>query len=239
MSHSHVLERLASDLKMAGRALGTRQQYLASLRRFEERIGKSTDQATQEEVRGWVEFLQTQPIGPERLRCHYSALSFLFKKTLGRPEVVAFISMPRKDAPLPVILTPQEVKRVLESFTVAKYGIFFSLNLCDGPADQRGPPPGDPGHRRPARRDPRPACQGGRSAHGYAQPEATGPVAELLEVRPAHTAPAVLHPERSTPLPGHGAPGSAVCLGHGRDRKDRHSALSAPQLRHFAPGKPD
>jgi site-specific recombinase XerD len=132
MSHSQVLERLASDLKMAGRALGTRQQYLASLRRFEERIGKAADQANQEEIRSWVEHLQTQPIGPERLRCHYSALVFLFKKTLGRPEVVAFISMPRKDAPLPVILTPHEVKRVLESFTVAKYGIFFSLIYATG-----------------------------------------------------------------------------------------------------------
>ncbi len=63
MSHSHVLERLAPDLKMAGRVLGTRQQHLASLHRFEERIGESADQATQEEVRGWAEFLQTQPIG--------------------------------------------------------------------------------------------------------------------------------------------------------------------------------
>lgn len=132
MSHSVALARLESDLKMAGRALGTRQQYLASLRRFEERIGKSADQASQEEIRAWVEYLQTQPVSPERLRCHYSALSFLFKKTLGRPEVVAFISMPRKDAPLPVVLVPQEVKRVLANFLVAKYMVFFALIYATG-----------------------------------------------------------------------------------------------------------
>jgi len=132
MSHSVALARLESDLKMAGRALGTRQQYLASLRRFEERIGKSADQASQEENRAWVEYLQTQPVSPERLRCHYSALSFLFKKTLGRPEVVAFISMPRKDAPLPVVLVPQEVKRVLANFLVAKYMVFFALIYATG-----------------------------------------------------------------------------------------------------------
>jgi site-specific recombinase XerD len=132
MSHSIVLARLDSDLKMAGRALGTRQQYLASLRRFEERMGKAADQATQEEIRTWVEHLQTLGVSPERLRCHYSALIFLFKKTLGRPEMVAFISMSRKDAPLPVILTAQEVKRVLECFLVAKYAIFFSLIYATG-----------------------------------------------------------------------------------------------------------
>lgn len=132
MSHSVALARLESDLKMAGRALGTRQQYLASLRRFEERIGKSADRATQEEIRTWVEYLQTQPVSPERLRCHYSALTFLFKKTLGRPEMVSFISMPRKDAPLPVVLAPREVKRVLECFLVAKYMVFFALIYATG-----------------------------------------------------------------------------------------------------------
>ncbi len=35
-------------------------------------------------------------------------------------------------APLPAVPTPQEVKRVLESFTVAKYGIFFSLIYATG-----------------------------------------------------------------------------------------------------------
>jgi site-specific recombinase XerD len=96
---------------MAGRA-----QYLASIRRFQEMVGKTADRATQEDIRRWVEHLQGQPIGPERLRCHYSALAFLFRKTLGQPEKVAFISMPRKDAPLPVILTKGEVDRVLKSF---------------------------------------------------------------------------------------------------------------------------
>jgi len=117
---------------MAGRAKGTIQQYLASIRRFQEMVGKSADRTSQEEIRRWVEHLQGQPIGPERLRCHYSALAFLFRKTLGEPEKVAFISMPRKDAPLPVVLTKGEVDRVLKSFTVAKYSVFFALIYAAG-----------------------------------------------------------------------------------------------------------
>src|SRR5664280_2078057 len=132
MSHSSALARLESDLRMAGRAKGTIQQYLASIRRFQEMVGKSAEQTTQEEIRRWVEHLQGQPIGPERLRCHYSALAFLFRKTLGQPEKVAFISMPRKDAPLPVILTKGEVDRVLKAFTVAKYSVFFALIYAAG-----------------------------------------------------------------------------------------------------------
>lgn len=126
------LTRLEGDLRMADRAKGTVQQYLASIRRFEEFLGTDLGEAGQEPIRRWVEHLQAQPIGPERLRCHYSALKFLYGKTLGQPEKVAFLSMPRKDSPLPVVLTSAEVQKVLDGFISAKYRVFFVLLYATG-----------------------------------------------------------------------------------------------------------
>jgi site-specific recombinase XerD len=124
--------RLEGDLQMAGKAPGTIQQYLSSIRGFEAFLGQEMDQATADDLRSWVGHLQRQPIGAARLRCHYSALTFLYRKTLGQPEKVAFISMPRSSAPLPVILTPNEVQRVLGSFTTAKYRTFHTLLYATG-----------------------------------------------------------------------------------------------------------
>ena len=126
------LSRLESDLRMADRAVGTIQQYLASVRRFEEFLGLDLVEADQASIRRWVEHLQGQPIGPERLRCHYSALKFLYGRTLGHPDKVAFLSMPRKDAPLPTVLTAAEVQRVLDGFLVAKHRVFFALIYATG-----------------------------------------------------------------------------------------------------------
>ena len=126
------LSRLERDLQMAGKAGGTIQQYLSSLRGFEAFLGQDASQGHQDDIRGWVDHLRRQPIGPARLRCHYSALTFLFRKTLGQPEKVAFISMPKSDTPLPTVLTPAEVKRVLDSFTTAKYRTFFTLIYATG-----------------------------------------------------------------------------------------------------------
>lgn len=126
------LTRLEGDLRMADRAKGTVQQYLASIRRFEEFLGTDLGEAGQEPIRRWVEHLQAQPIGPERLRCHYSALKFLYGKTLGQPEKVAFLSMPRKDSPLPVVLTSAEMQKVLDGFIYAKYRVFFVLLYATG-----------------------------------------------------------------------------------------------------------
>jgi site-specific recombinase XerD len=89
-------------------------------------------ESDQGSIRRWVEHLQGQPIGPERLRCHYSALKFLCGRTLGQPEKVSFLSMPRKDAPLPTVLTTAEVQRVLDGFLEAKYRVFFALIYATG-----------------------------------------------------------------------------------------------------------
>lgn len=126
------LSRLESDLRMADRASSTIQQYLSSIRRFQDFLGRDLADADPEDIRRWVEHLQGQPIGAQRLRCHYSALTFLYRKTLGRPELVSFISMPREEPPLRIILTKDEVRRVLGGFTVAKYRVFFGLIYATG-----------------------------------------------------------------------------------------------------------
>lgn len=126
------LSRLERDLQMAGKAGGTIQQYLSSLRGFEAFLGQDAGLASQDDLRDWVDHLRRQAISAARLRCHYSALTFLFRKTLGQPEKVAFISMPKSDAPLPTVLTQAEVKRVLDAFTTAKYRTFFALIYATG-----------------------------------------------------------------------------------------------------------
>jgi len=105
------LSRLASDLEMAGRDLAM---------------------ADQDDVRRWVGHLRGQPIGSQRLRCHYSALTILYRKTLGRPERVSIILMRRDEPPFRVILMRDDVRRELDSFTVATYRLFFGLIYATG-----------------------------------------------------------------------------------------------------------
>jgi site-specific recombinase XerD len=96
-------------------------------RRFEDFVGVDPGEASQDAIRWWVDHLRLQPINASTLRCHYSALKFLFEKTLGQPEKVAFISMPHAKAPLPKILSTEEIVRVLDGFTVFKYRMLFTL----------------------------------------------------------------------------------------------------------------
>jgi site-specific recombinase XerD len=117
---------------MANRATGTIQNYVASVRRFEEYLGLDLADASQEAVRCWVDHLRSQAVGASRLGQHYSALKFLYARTLGQPEKVAWITIPKAKAPLPSILGRPEIQRLLAGFTTAKYRMFFTLIYATG-----------------------------------------------------------------------------------------------------------
>lgn len=126
------LSRFEHDLRMALKAARTIQVYCGLARRFVDFVGIDPGEASQDAVRWWVDHLRLQPIKAATLRVHYSALKFLFEKTLGQPEKVAFISMPHAKAPLPKILSPEEVARVLDGFISVKYRTLFTLIYATG-----------------------------------------------------------------------------------------------------------
>jgi site-specific recombinase XerD len=117
---------------MANRAAGTIQQYVASIRRFEEFAGMELGEVSQEMIRRWVDRLQLQPISHSRLGRHYAALKCLYGRTLGQPEKVAWITITKDKAPMPVILSQIEIPRLLDGFTNAKYRMFFTLIYATG-----------------------------------------------------------------------------------------------------------
>ena len=132
MAVSVALSRFAGDLRMANRATGTIQSYVASARRFEEFLGHDLGEASQENVRRCVDVLRQQAIGASRLGQHYAALKFLYARTLGQPEKVAWITIPKARVPLPSILARTEIQRILDGFTSAKYRMFFTLIHATG-----------------------------------------------------------------------------------------------------------
>ena len=132
MAVSVSLSRFAGDLRMANRAAGTIQHYVSSIRRFEEFLGQELADASQESIRRWVDHLRSQAVGASRLGQHYAALKFPYARTLGQPDKVAWITIPKAKAHLPSILGRPEIQRLLDGFTTAKYRMFFTLIYATG-----------------------------------------------------------------------------------------------------------
>lgn len=126
------LERMTWDLGFAGRADRTRKLYLADAQAFAEFFGRSPEELGQAEVRVWVEHLIAQGTAPSRLRQHMSALVFLYRKTLGKPQAVSFFSWPKDAERMPVVLSLAEVARLLEAVPGDNYRMLFRTMFAAG-----------------------------------------------------------------------------------------------------------
>src|ERR1700684_949133 len=80
-----------------------------------------------EDVRRYQLHLTASGVGVPTVNQTVSTLRFFFKVTLGRPDLVertAFIREPRK---LPVVLSPEEVARLLDAAPGPKYKAALSV----------------------------------------------------------------------------------------------------------------
>jgi integrase/recombinase XerD len=128
---STTRNKMVQDLELAGYAPKTRKTYLECIGLFAQ-FCWSPAEADQAEVREWVARLQKNKVGPQRLRQHFAALKFLFGRTLGRPQDVAFLSWPKDPKRLPEILTAAQVSALLGALESAKYRVFFTTLYATG-----------------------------------------------------------------------------------------------------------
>jgi integrase/recombinase XerD len=126
-------DRMMQDLELAGYSRETKRAYIATIRNLVAfHNGQSPMRFRQEELRRWVEHMQSRGLSAPRRRQLFSALRFFFAKTLGRAHLVAFLTMPGGRAPLAEVLTLEEVGEVLQALQVAKYRALFTLIYATG-----------------------------------------------------------------------------------------------------------
>lgn len=124
--------QMMQDLELGGYAETTRGHYLRSIAQFAKFHGRSPDVLHQPEVRQWVRHLMGQGLSTQRLRQHFAALRFLYGKTLGRPAETAFLSWPKDIEKLPVVLSEQEVHRLLDALEKPRFRVFFTTMYAAG-----------------------------------------------------------------------------------------------------------
>ena len=103
--------RLAHDLELAGHSVSTQRIYLAAVCAFAAFRGRALADMDQDDVRAWIHELKTRELSAQRLRQHFSALKFLYARTLGRPGVTSFLSWPKDRKRIQSVLAPADVAR--------------------------------------------------------------------------------------------------------------------------------
>src|SRR5450432_943535 len=124
---SPLRRRMIEDMTIRKFAPKTQHDYLQRVKNFAAYLGRSPDMASSEDVRRYQLHLTASGVGIPTLNQTVSTLRFFFKVTLGRPDLVertAFVHEPRK---LPVVLSPEEVARLLDAAPTLKYKAALSV----------------------------------------------------------------------------------------------------------------
>lgn len=124
---SPLRRRMIEDMKIRGIGQKTQEDYIRAVKNFTRFFGASPDRAGFEDLRRYQLHMRNEGVGVATINSTVSALRFLFKVTLRRAEDVdqlRYIRGPRK---LPVVLSFEEVGRLLEAAPGLKYKAAFSI----------------------------------------------------------------------------------------------------------------
>jgi integrase/recombinase XerD len=77
-------------------------------------------------------------MSPFQVSDRLCAVLFLFRRTLGRPELVSFIKLPRRHSPLPSVLSLEEVHALLQALRHRRYQAIAMVMYRLGAARHRG-----------------------------------------------------------------------------------------------------
>ncbi len=129
---SPLRQRMLDDMRMRKFGEKTQADYIRAVRNFTKYLGRAPDTATVEDLRNYQLHLVDHGISPASLNSAISGLKFFFNVTLDRPEAVAKmqpVHLPRK---LPVILSPEEVKRLIAAAGNLKHQTALALAYATG-----------------------------------------------------------------------------------------------------------
>lgn len=131
-SISPLRQRMAEDMTVRGFTACTQRGYIAAVKRFTAFLGRPPDQATVEDLRRFQLQMRLDGASPTTMNTAVSALRFFFGVTLGRGDAeigMTTVRMPRK---LPVVLSPEEVARILDAAPGLKHRAALSLSYGAG-----------------------------------------------------------------------------------------------------------
>jgi len=110
---SPLRQRMTEDMRMRKLELKTRTAYLRAVKKLATFLKRSPDTATVEDLRRFQLYLVDQGTSPITINATIVGLKFFFDITLGRSELMAKMQTVHVPQKLPVVLSRDEVARLI------------------------------------------------------------------------------------------------------------------------------
>ena len=126
-STSPLRQRMIEDMSLRNLAPRTQEAYIRGCKRLAAFLHRSPDTATAEDIRQFQLHLAKQGVSLCTRNRTMVGIGFLFRVTLRRPEIadqIEYVAEPQK---IPLVLSPDEVRRLLAAAPGFKYRLLLSI----------------------------------------------------------------------------------------------------------------
>ncbi|MGY0576001.1 tyrosine-type recombinase/integrase [Bradyrhizobium sp. RDM12] len=124
---SPLRRRMIEDMTTRRLAPKTQHDYVQRVKNFAAFLERSPDTASFEDVRRYQLHLAASGVGVPTINQTVSTLRFFFRVTLRRHEIVEHTHVIHEPRKLPVVLSPEEVARLLDAAPGLKYKAALSV----------------------------------------------------------------------------------------------------------------
>ena len=129
---SPLRQRMLDDLRIRKLSPKTQSAYIRAVRNFTKYLGRSPDTATIDDLRNYQLYLVDTGTSPTSLNAAIIGLKFFFDVTLDRGELMAKMRPVRVPQRLPVVLSKEEVGRLIAACGNLKHQTALSLAYGTG-----------------------------------------------------------------------------------------------------------
>jgi site-specific recombinase XerD len=124
---SPLRQRMIDDMTARRLSEATQKDYVRNVRNFTAFLGRSPDTATSDDLRRFQLHMAQQQVSPWSINAAIAALRFFFTVTLERPDLVRPLRIVNEPRKAPVVLSQEEVARLLEAAPGLKYKAALSV----------------------------------------------------------------------------------------------------------------
>jgi integrase/recombinase XerD len=124
---SPLRQRMIDDMTARRFKDKVQKDYVRHVRNFTAFLGRSPDTASSEDLRRYQLHLAQQQIGAPTINAAIAALRFFFTVTVERPDLVRPLRVVNEPRRAPVVLSQEEVARLIEAAPGLKYKAALSV----------------------------------------------------------------------------------------------------------------
>ncbi|MHB1689037.1 MAG: tyrosine-type recombinase/integrase [Ignavibacteriaceae bacterium] len=125
---NELIKRLSENMQLFGFSQRTQETYLYRVEKLIEYFNKPLDEITDDELREYFLYMQnTKKYSRATMTIALCSIKFFYEKTLNKKFEVLNIVRPKRGGKLPVVLSRDEVRKILKNIRVLRHRACLTL----------------------------------------------------------------------------------------------------------------